>query len=237
MHVVGGITGQYPALVALLRKRAAPAVSHRLLQRPGGAVSNHLQLAQRILTDGLQAGGEAFFVAVQPLGHQRLLQRPDHGHFMPFWAAHGQQGQNAFGRKPLAGDAAVGQLAAQARGNRVLGVGGDGELHAKLAARAAGAAFADGGEGGFYRLFDDFDLRLVAHGLGQTLLQCGHIDNPGQRFHILRCGIKLHLAVQIAKDLHADHGCGIFIVGPAAQRLQHGSGTGVQRIGPYILLL
>ena len=131
----------------------------------------------------------------------------------------------------------MGQLALQARGNRMLGVGGDGEVHAKLGTRAAGATFANSGQGGGYGLFDDLDLRLVAHGLGQTLLQRGNIDNPGQRFDFLRCRIKLHLTIEVAKDLHGGDGRGIFVVRPAAQRLQHSPRADIECIGAHVLVL
>ena len=145
-----------------------------------------------------------------------------------------QQRQNALGREPLARDLAVWQFAAQPGGNRVLSVGCDIKIYAKLGAGGAGSAFADGGQRCLHGAVHHLDLGLVAHGFGQTLLQRRHIHNPRQRFYALRTCIKVHAAIHIAMHFHVFDGGGKRRIWPCAQGLQQLLGVGVECIRPDI---
>ena len=92
----------------------------------------------------------------------------------------------------------MGLRAHQARCNRLLPIGRDGERYAQFGARVAGAAFADGCQWRFHRCSELLNLRLKMHGICQTRLQRRDIDDPRQRFAVVLLCIEMDAAILIA---------------------------------------
>ena len=130
----------------------------------------------------------------------------------------------------------MGLRAHQARCNRLLPIGRDGERYAQFGARVAGAAFADGCQWCFHRCSELLNLRLKMHGICQTRLQCRDIDDPRQRFAVVLLCIEMDAAILIAMHLHAQHGRGVLGFWPCAQRLQQGARASVERVRTHIAL-
>ena len=150
----------------------------------------------------------------------------------------GQQRQHVGRAEPLARDAGMRRVAAQARGHGALAVALHRHGHAQLLARGRGLAFGQRQQRRVHRpVGHTLHMRREGQRRGKRQLQFGGIDDPGQRFHALRPGGELeHAAGVIALDAHVVDRT-TRIVGqrvPDLQFAQQVHRSGIQRIGAHI---
>ena len=233
MHIVRRVAGQRPGTFGV---SAGPARRVCALQRPGAAPAGQFELAELSLAGRFQLLTEVLVALGQQGRHTLAQHRPDNRHSASLRTIDRQESQNFTLAEPLECSLLVRPFALQSSRNRGLRVGCYVEINAELGARAARSAFADDRQCRLWRAGQHFDQRLKSHSLGQSGLQGGHVDNPGQARHLELGRRKVDFTASVTLDLHGQHFGGVLRVGPATQRLQQRARLGIQGVGSHVAI-